>query len=32
VTPSIEIVNPHLVLEGLRLAYERLHEQGDAEG
>jgi type III pantothenate kinase len=24
VTPSIEIVNPHLVLEGLRLAYERL--------
>jgi type III pantothenate kinase len=27
VTPSIEVVNPNIVLEGLRLAYERLRGQ-----
>ena len=28
VTPSIDIVDPHIVLAGLRLTYERLRERG----
>ena len=27
VTPSIDLVDPHLVLQGLRLTYERLQRQ-----